>query len=200
MNLSLKKIALMAASILLMLAVGSCNDINKQEAPVTLVVTNTQLLHQLDLAGDPAGSMKCQGNVANVLMQSVVLQGKPGSATGVTGADLNQIRIDRYQVSYIRVDGGHLVPAPFVRSTSTFIPSNGSAQGTNFILFDPNAINQAPFAALLPQNGGRDPETGRPIITMDVTLTVFGQTLAGERVSGNTRMTLDFCFSCGGCL
>ena len=61
------------------------------------------------------------------------------------------------------------------------------------------ALNQAPFAALLPQNGGIDPETGKPIITMDVILTFFGQTLAGERVSGNTRLTLDFCFSCGGC-
>lgn len=198
MNLNVKRIALTAASILLMLATGSCNDINKQEAPVSLVVSNTQLLHQLDLAGDPAGSTKCQGNVATVLMQSVVLQTKP-TGTGLTGADLNQIKIDRYQVSYVRADGGHLVPAPFVRSTSTFIQSGGQAQGTNFVIFDPNAINQAPFAALLPQNGGRDPETGRPIITMDVILTLFGQTLAGERVSGNTRMTLDFCFSCGGC-
>jgi len=109
------------------------------------------------------------------------------------------VKIDRYQVSYVRVDGGHLVPAPFVRSTSLVIAPGGTAEGTTFIVFDPNALNQAPFAALLPQNGGVDPETGRPIITMDVITTFFGQTLAGERVSGNTRMTLDFCFSCGGC-
>jgi hypothetical protein len=99
----------------------------------------------------------------------------------------------------VRVDGGHLVPAPFVRSTSLVIAAGGSAEGTTFLVFDPNALNQAPFAALLPQNGGVDPETGRPIITMDVITTFFGQTLAGERVSGNTRETLDFCFSCGGC-
>ena len=198
MNLNVNRIALAAASVLVMLGAGSCNDINRQEAPVSLVVTNTQLLHQIDLAGDPAGSTKCQGNVATVRMQSIVLQNPPLNP-GITGADLNQIKIDRYQVSYVRTDGGHLVPAPFVRSTSTFISAGGNADGTNFVIFDPNAINQAPFAALLPQNGGRDPETGRPIITMDVILTLFGQTLAGERVSGNTRMTLDFCFSCGGC-
>ena len=46
---------------------------------------------------------------------------------------------------------------------------------------------------------GFDPETGRTTITMDLILEVFGQTLAGESVSGSTRMTLDFCVSCGGC-
>ena len=134
-------------------------------------------------------------------LTSLVVQAPLASPNpNVSLADLNQIKVDRYQVSYIRVDGGHLVPAPFVRSTSVVIAAGGTSTGTTFVVFDPNALNQAPFAALLPQNGGIDPETGKPIITMDVVLTFFGQTLAGERVSGNTRMTLDFCFSCGGCV
>jgi len=198
MNLNVNKIGLAAVSGVLMLVAGSCNDINRQEAPVLLVVSNTQELHRLDLAGDAPGSTKCQGNIATVHMQSVVLQ-PPTTNPNVTAADLNQIRIDRYQVSYVRTDGGHLVPAPFVRSISTVIAAGAAAEGTNFQAFDPGAVNQAPFAALLPQNGGRDPETGKPFVVMDVILTVFGQTLAGERVSGNTRLSLEFCFSCGGC-
>lgn len=198
MNATMNKIALITISVLLLIVAGSCNDINKQEAPVSLVVSNTQNLSRIDLAGDPAGSTKCQQNVSDVHLTSVVLQ-PPTTNTNVSSADLNQIKVDRYQVSYVRVDGGHLVPAPFVRSTSLVIAAGGSAAPTTFQIVDPNALNQAPFAALLPQNGGVDPETGRPIITMDVVMTFFGQTLAGERVSGNTRMTLDFCFSCGGC-
>ena len=198
MKLTMNRIALTALSMLLMVVAGSCNDINKQEAPVSLVVSNAQILHLIDLAGDPPGSTKCKQNISTVKLSSVVLQ-PPTTNTNVSGADLNQIKVDRYQVSYTRVDGGHLVPAPFVRSTSVVISANGTGDPTTFQVFDPNAINQAPFAALLPQNGGVDPETGKPIITMDVTLTFFGQTLAGERVSGNTRMTLDFCFACGGC-
>lgn len=200
MNLNMKKIALVASSALLMVVAGSCNDINKQSSPVSLVASNTQDLHQIDLAGDPTGSTKCQGDIAKVHLASVVIQ--PVSTNpnpNVSGADLNQIKVDRYQVSYQRIDGGHLVPAPFVRSTSLILASNGSSDATSFIAFDPNALNQAPFAALLPQNGGVDPETGKPIITMDVALTFFGTTLAGEHVTGNTHMTLDFCFSCGGC-
>ena len=42
-------------------------------------------------------------------------------------------------------------------------------------------------------------ETGRPIVGLDVVVEVFGETLAGERVSGSTRFPLDFCFDCGGC-
>jgi hypothetical protein len=34
---------------------------------------------------------------------------------------------------------------------------------------------------------------------MDIILEVFGSTMAGERVSGSTRIPLDFCFDCAGC-
>ena len=198
MNAVMNRIALIAISLLLMIVAGSCNDINKQESPVSLIVSNSQILTRIDLAGDPAGSTECQKNVSEIHLTSVVVQ-PPTTNTVVSGADLNQIKVDRYQVSYVRVDGGHLVPAPFVRSTSVVLAAGASGTPSTFVVFDPNALNQAPFAALLPQNGGVDPETGKPIITMDVILTFFGQTLAGERVSGNTRMTIDFCFSCGGC-
>jgi hypothetical protein len=200
MNLNMKKVALVATSALLMLVAGSCNDINKQEAPVSLVVSSDQKLHLIDLAGDPPGSTKCQGDLALIHLANVTVQpGLSNPNPNVSGADLNQIKVDRYEVSYTRTDGGHLVPAPFVRSTSVVIGANSSSDGSSFLAFDPNAINQAPFAALLPQNGGVDPETGKPIIGLDVTTTFFGQTLAGSRVSGNTHMTLNFCFACGGC-
>ena len=200
MNLNMKRIALVAASVLLMLVAGSCNDINKQSAPVSLVVSETQNLNLIDLAGDPPGSTNCKKDVSTVHLANVTIQPPLSNPnTNVSGADLNQIHIDRYQVSYARVDGGHLVPAPFVRSTSIQIGANASSEGSTFLVFDPNALNQAPFAALLPQNGGVDPETGKPIIGMDVITTFYGQTLAGEKVSGTTHMTLNFCFQCGGC-
>jgi len=202
MKVTMNRIALVTLSMLLMIVAGSCNDINKQESPVSLVVSNTQNLHLIDLAGDPAGvtNGKCSQTISTVHLTSVVVQPpRVVPNPNLSAADLNQIKVDRYQVSYVRVDGGHLVPAPFVRSTSVVILPGASGEATTFQAFDPNAILQAPFAALLPQNGGVDPETGKPIITMDVILTFFGQTLAGERVTGSTRMTLDFCFSCGGC-
>jgi hypothetical protein len=200
MNRNQKRVAIVAAAAILLLAAGSCNDINRQSSPISLIVTNTQILHRLDLAGDVTGSTTCQQNIATVQILALDVQAPSSNPNPtLTPADLNQVKIDRYRVSYVRADGGHLVPAPFVRSISSLINVGASSSATGFQAFDPNALNQAPFAALLPQNGGHDPETGRSVITMDVILEVFGTTLAGERVSGSTRMTLDFCVSCGGC-
>lgn len=198
MNRNRKRVALVAAAAILLLAAGSCNDINRQSSPIDLLVTNTQILHRLDLAGDVVGSTACRQSIGTIHIQALQLS-TPSTNPNLTPADLNQVRIDRYRVSYVRADGGHLVPAPFVRSISTLVAVGATADATTFQVFDPNALNQAPFAALLPQNGGHDPETGRSTVTMDVILEVFGTTLAGERVTGSTRMTLDFCFSCGGC-
>jgi hypothetical protein len=198
MNRNRKRVAIVAAAAVLLLVAGSCNDINRQASPIDLIVTNTQILHTLDLAGDAVGSNTCQQNIGTIHITAIQLQ-PAASNPNLTSADLNQVKIDRYRISYVRADGGHLVPSPFVRSISTLVEVGSASDATTFQVFDPNALNQAPFAALLPQNGGRDPETGRSVVTMDVILEVFGATLAGERVTGSTRMTLDFCFSCGGC-
>ncbi len=183
------------ALVLLAAAMLTCSEINKQSAPVTVVVTNTQILHKIDLAGGTG----CDQNIATILMEAVLLQ-NPNAANLPTDIRFDDVRIDRYRVSYVRTDGGNLVPSPFVRSISALLALGGGNQSlTTFLAFEPTSLTQAPFVALLPQNGGRDPETGRTDITMDVILEVFGQTIAGESVSGSTRMTLDFCVSCGGC-
>jgi hypothetical protein len=201
MNLTMKRIALTAGTVLLLVVAAGCNDSNKQEAPVRLLVSNSQTLHTLDLAGDPAGQNKCQQSIGTIILQSQTVEPATTNPTISTGeaAALNTITVDRYQVSYQRVDGGRLVPSPFIRSTGVTLAPNSTAPPTTFVIFDPNALAQAPFASLLPQNGGVDPETGRPAITMDVIVTFFGTTLAGERVSGSTRFSLSFCYLCGGC-
>jgi hypothetical protein len=170
----------------------SCSDLGKKNGPVTLIVTATQTLQRIDLEGSANG---CDQNIATVEIRSLPLQG------GNVPIDnrFNDVILTSYRVSYVRTDGGHQVPEPFVRSTTGTI-SGGSAGSLNGLqAFVPNALNQAPFAALLPQNGGADPETGKPFVQMDILLEVFGETIAGERVSGSTRIPLDFCFHCGGC-
>ena len=191
---STQRVIRMVSLALLGLSMLMCSEINKQSAPVKLIVTNSQILHKVDLAGGTG----CDKNLATVSIEARLL---PVSTTNLpTDIRFDDVRIDRYRVSYVRTDGGHLVPAPFVRSISSLVVVNGGTQNlTSFLAFDATALNQAPFAALLPQNGGRDPETGRSIVTMDLILEVFGQTLAGEAVSGSTRMTVDFCVQCSGC-
>jgi hypothetical protein len=191
----MKKIALIATVMLLGVAVLSCNSIAKESSPVLLVVSGTQNLNQIDLQ---AGAPGCATSIGTVEMTVKLLENQGDPLTPRN--DFNDVKLDRYQVTYQRTDGGKLIPPGFVRSTAQVLTAGGSAQSlSDFIAFETNAFNLAPFAALLPQNGGKDPDTGLGFVKMDIILTVYGSTLAGERVSGSARFPVNFCYNCGGC-
>ena len=187
-------IATAAATLMLPLLVA-CNssDLGKQNSPVALVVTNKQDLSTIDILGGTG----CNVDIGTINLQSFVKN--PNANTDISvNPELNNIQITRYRVSYQRVDGGTLVPAPFVRSIDILLTPGAASSGNKFTILQTDAFTQAPFAALV-SGDGRDPETQRKFITMDVIVEVFGSTLAGETVSGVTRFPLEFCASCGGC-
>lgn len=173
----------------------SCSsEFTQNAAPVELVASNVQDLQLIDLAGDPVGEESCNRDIGAIALRAFVK-----NATE-TDQRFNDVKISRYRVSYVRNDGGSLVPAPFVRSVDLLVTAGGGATDLqNFVVFQADAVRQQPFVSLLPQNGGRDPETGRQIVRMDVIMDFFGETLAGANVSARTRFTLDFCYDCGGC-
>jgi hypothetical protein len=195
-GMKMKTIALITAIALLSVAILSCNSVARESSPVLLVVSGTQNLNQIDLQPGAAG---CATSLGSVLLSVKLLQNQTDPLRP-TNNNLNDVALDRYQVTYQRTDGGKLLPPTFVRSTAQVLTAGGSAQSlSDFIAFETNALNQAPFAALLPQNGGKDPDTGLGFVKMDIILTVYGQTLAGERVSGSARFPVNFCYNCGGC-
>jgi hypothetical protein len=185
-----RKMLNVAALAVAVTVLGCSGELTDSGAPVQLVVTNTQNLQILDLA--PNNDPDCSKPIGTI--QLLLIPKRDGVSTSFT-----QARITRYRVSYQRTDGGRLIPAPFVRSIDTLLTVGGSSNLTQFLVIEPDAISQAPFAALLPQNGGRDPDTGRPVVKMDVIVELFGETLGGDRVYDATRFPLDFCYACGGC-
>jgi hypothetical protein len=168
---------------------GCSSELTDNGSPVELVVTNTQNLQRIDIR---TGATGCDASVGTINM--LVLP----KNTSVTG-NFVQVRVTRYRVSYQRTDGGTQVPASFVRSIDTLLTLGESTALAEFVILQGDAITQSPFAALLPANGGRDPETGRPLVKMDVIVELFGETLGGDNVYDATRFPLDFCFNCGGC-
>ena len=182
------------AVLALVAAVFGCSgELSDSAAPVELVVTNTQNLQILDL--DPTVASEdpdCQENIGTINLQVFPKR------SDVSG-NAAQVRVTRYRVSYQRTDGGKLVPASFVRSMDTLIGVGQDADVEQFLVIEPDAIVQAPFVSLLPQNGGRDPDTGRPIVKMDVIMEFFGETLGGSNVYDATRFPLDFCYGTCGC-
>jgi hypothetical protein len=183
-----KKTFLVAAALAAALS-GCSGELANNGSPVELVVTNSQTISQIDLAGGTG----CTGNIGEIKMSVI-----PKNSS--VGGDFVQVRVTRYRVSYQRTDGGTQVPQPFVRATDQLlgVGSSGTAL-SSFTVIETDAVNQAPFAALLPQNGGRDPVTGRPLVKMDVIVEIFGETLGGDRVYDATRFPLDFCYQCNGC-
>lgn len=188
------KAARLGLVALLSVLVFSCKEINKSGAPVELILTTDQTLQTIDVLGGTG----CDQSIGTVNIRSILLQ-STANANLPVDQRFEDVQLDRYEVTYVRTDGGTLIPQPFVRSISQLITTGGSGSSTPFIAFPPGAFSQAPFAALLPVNGGRDPETGKNFVQMELVLTVFGQTLAGERVSGSTRVPLTFCANCNGC-
>ena len=190
---NLVRVALMA--VIALGAVSCTNDINRSSSPVELIVTNSQDIQRIDLIGNgTSGNTNCDKDIGQINIEARL----KNPAKNIN-QDFNDIRITRYRVSYRRIDGGTAVPTPFVRPISILVSSGSSASLGNFIVLTSDAITQAPFASLLPQNGGRDPQTGRAFVSMEVILEVFGETLSGSNVSGSTSFPLDFCLDCGGC-
>jgi hypothetical protein len=183
--------------VVVALALFSCsNEFNRSSSPVALIVTNTQAVQRIDLAGNgSSGNTNCNLDIGTIQIESRL-------KAAITNVDqrFNDVRITSYRVSYRRIDGGTAVPAPFVRPIDMLVKTGGGATAlSKFIVLTGDATVQAPFASLFPNNGGRDPQTGRSTVSLEVTLEVFGETLAGSNVSGFTRFPLDFCFDCGGC-
>jgi hypothetical protein len=170
---------------------GCSGELTNSAAPVELVATTEQNLQLLDLVS-PSTDPECEEDIGTINLLLVPKR------EGVT-TDASQVRITRYRVSYQRTDGGTTVPASFVRSIDTLVSVGETVGVSEFLVVEPDALTQAPFAALRPQNGGRDPVTGRPFVKMDVIVEFFGETLGGDRVYDATRFPLDFCYDCGGC-
>lgn len=194
MNTKNTKCLIASAALALLVASGCNSDISRDTSPVLLTVTNTQALQRIDTSPT---AQNCNKPVGTISVRAS-LKNPEQTAPNPT---FNDVRINSYRVSYVRTDGGTQVPAPFVRTMDQLIPIGGAATslGSNFLILESNALNQAPFPALQTNNGGRDPETGQRFVRMDVIVEVFGQTVAGERVSGTTRFPLEFCYACGGC-
>jgi len=175
-----------AAATLLLSCEGG---LNRGDSPVELIATTIQAINQIDLTAPTCGSL---GTI------QLEVRVKSSFTTDIRFLD---VQLKNYRVSYVRTDGGTVAPAPFVRTVSGILGAGaGVSSSTVFFVFDPGALSRAPFVALLAQNGGIDPETGKRFIQLDVITEIFGETLSGQAVSATTREGYVICADCGGCV
>lgn len=189
---SIAAITTLGLIVILLVSIGCNNDINRSAAPVELLIhTIDQPIQTFDFSA--LTTTACQQNVTNLQIENRI---KNPATTNVSFLD---VRLTRYRVTWTRTDGGKQVPAPVDRAMDLLVAAGGTSSSAVFHLAELGVFDQAPFAALLPQNGGRDPDTGSTVLKFNITTTVFGQTLAGDNVSASSTVPLQVCFNCGGC-
>lgn len=177
------------AGLVSLLIVAGCSEANRNPSPVELVADTTQTQLVIDLA-----STTQSNSLGTLSLRAIQKNTSTTTPTDPTNLD---VVLQSYRVQYRRTDGGRLVPAPIVRSTSGVIAVGGTAQTlNNFVILTNEAVNEAPFAALKAQNGGVDPETGQRIVKLDAIIDVFGETLSGQKVSARATIPLWVCSGC----
>jgi hypothetical protein len=127
---------------------------------------------------------------APLQLSSMVVTSHPKSA-GVTDPNgFQTVELQTYVVHFTRLDGGTRVPPDEVFSVGGTIALGGAITLNNYPVITGAAAQQAPFDQLLPFNGGVDQETGQTSIHLGITVTFFGETVAGTRVKSDPA-TLD---------
>src|SRR5262245_39878177 len=111
----------LAAAIL-----AGCSDINRQNGPVQLIVTISQIISTIDVESGAAG---CDTSLGTVNLRSLFLQG--GNSTIPSDDRFNDVQLRSYRVTYVRTDGGHQVPEPFVKTISGTLTSGSSTSTLN---------------------------------------------------------------------
>src|ERR1051326_6050606 len=107
------KIVRIVVAALLGAAVFSCKEINRQTAPVQLVMTATQILNRIDLKPT---ALNCNQNIATVLIQDLLIQNTSPPANLPTNSTLDDVLLTEYRISDHRTDGATSIQTPLRRT------------------------------------------------------------------------------------
>jgi len=182
MKRTFSRALLLVLAAALPFAAGCTNKQGETESPVymtTNLVTGTP--QSLTFNITPGAPLQ---------LSSMVVTSHPKNTTITDPNGFQTIELQTYVVHFTRLDGGTHVPPDEVFTVGGTIPLGGSITLSNYPVITPAASQQAPFDQLLPFNGGIDQETGLPSIHLGITVTFFGETVAGTRVKSDPA-TLD---------
>lgn len=174
--------ALLIAAALLPFAAGCTNKQGETESPVYLT-TNL-------VTGSPQSLTFNIAPGAPLQLSSMVVTSHAKSPGVTDPQGFQTVELQSYVVHFSRLDGGTKVPADETFAVGGTITLGGSLTLNNYPVIGPAAVQASPFDQLLPFNGGIDQETGQPTIHLGITVTFYGETVAGTRVKSDPA-TLD---------
>jgi len=120
--------------------------------------------------------------------------------TTATSLQFLDVQVDKYTVTWTRIDGGTTASASEDFAGNVIVPPNGSSTLTDYPYMTADNLIRPPLDQLFPFNGGVDRETGRTEIRQAGHVTWFGHTLSGQPVTSDVAtfdLIFTFCASAG---
>jgi hypothetical protein len=111
------------------------------------------------------------------------------------GGQLSQqddVVLNEWVVTCRRTDGGTATSPEWRNYYNVYVPNGGSATLENYRIMPVEYLSQPPLSQLFPANGGFDKETGKDNIRQELTISVYGKTIAGKKVSLTFPVTIRF--------
>lgn len=164
--------------------------IDNTPAPVILVVGN------ISQQSDPFGDVITSGGTIPEDTIQVEFTARLKNGLDNTAPVLQEIIIQRYEVTFERTDGGVAVPAGFQRAINfrVRVTANNSQSDiittVDLVLVPSTSKAQPPISHLV--SPGFEPDTGFINIQVTATIRFFGRTLAGEAISATAKIGVNF--------
>ncbi len=175
------RVAYVLAAVAVLAMLGGCaNHTADSEAPVFLTADMRQGIVDIDV------SVPVDIAIPELQISSH-LKGADQTATAQQDVYLNE-----WVVTCTRTDGGTVASPVWHNFLPVYVPAGGTANLQNFRIFPSDYFLQPPLNQLFPENGGHDIETGKRTIRERLNIEIFGQTMAGRKVSVSFDMNMNF--------
>ncbi len=190
---STRRVTATAAVCSLVLTVAGCGTsggLQNTSAPVVLIVSSL-------LAGNaPFGDVLSTDGTLPEDTVVVTLIARMKNPSDLSQPGLQDILVERYEVTFSRTDGGTAKPPGFQRAISAKVrvTPNGSTTetitGLTLVLVPSTLKSQPPLSHLILP--GFEPVTGFVSIQATATVRFFGHTIAGDAVQAEAAIGLNF--------
>ena len=180
----------LAGLFLMAAGCGTSGGLQDTSAPVILIVSS------LSGSNTPFGDVLTTGGTLPEDTASVSFIARMKSPSDVTQPALQEILLERYEVTFSRTDGGSVLPPGFRRAMSAKVrvTPHGSPTETvtaaSLVLVPSTHKNQPPLSHLI--QPGFEPVTGFVNIQATATVRFFGHTIAGDAVQAEASIGINF--------
>jgi len=179
------KLALMAPVVALAMGCSVVGNIDETANAVVLVINS------ITPTSDPFGDvLSTSGTIPDdgiSVIFSAHLKSPIAASPNITTPELQDIVLERYEVTFQRTDGGTQVPPGFTRAMTARVRLTALGSGTlnsttvALVILPSTTKAQPPISFLI--SPGTEPGTNYANIQVRATITFFGKTLSGDAVT-----------------